>query len=251
MGMTFKKDLLIAAVIAIAVHAAASLITVPARPRLPLQENKVNRTLEIFFVSTYKEVKKAQPVVKKKKKRVVIKKKRVKRGDTPVRKKAQQVEMKDRYTKPVEAVKVQEKAPEPVVKDIHYVEKKTELEAKREVAADQAEETVKIVEEEKPPEKGPAKEVKTLPAVPRYSENPPPAYPSIARRRGYEGVVMLSVEVLADGSVGELRIKGTSGHSILDRAAVKAVKKWKFKPAFREEVPVPMWVEIPVRFIIK
>jgi len=251
MGMTFKKDLLIAAAIAIAVHAGASLITVPERSRLPLQENKVNRNLEISFVSTYKEVKKSQPVVKKKKKRIVIKKKRVERGDTPVRKKVQQVERKDRYIKPVEAMKVEAKASKPVVKEIHEVEKRTELETKKEVAAYKTEETVQIIEEEKPPEKEPAKEIKILPAAPRYSENSPPSYPSIARRRGYEGVVMLSVKVMADGSVGELRIKETSGRSILDRAAVKAVKKWKFKPAFREDVPVPMWVEIPVRFVIK
>ncbi|MFH1293525.1 MAG: energy transducer TonB, partial [Pseudomonadota bacterium] len=110
---------------------------------------------------------------------------------------------------------------------------------------------VQIAEKEKPLEKKTVKEIKILAAAPRYSENSPPSYPSIARRRGYEGVVMLSVKVLVDGNVGELRIKGTSGHSILDRAAVKAVKKWKFKPAFRGEVPVPMWVEVPVRFVIK
>jgi len=250
MGMTFKKDILIAAVIAIAVHAGVSLIVVHERSISHFQENKVNRNLEISFVSTYKEVKKAQPVVKKKKKMVVIKKRTVKRSDTPVRKKVQQVEKKATYVKPAETMKLEETAPEPVAQEAREVENKRGGESKKEVASDKAEETVQIVEE-KPLEKEPAKEVKTLPAVPRYSENPPPPYPSIARRRGYEGVVMFSVEVLADGSVGELRIKETSGHSMLDRAAVKAVKKWKFKPAFREDVPVSMWVEVPIRFVIK
>ena len=251
MGMIFKKDILIAAVIAIAVHVGASLITVSERPRLSLQENKVNRNLEISFVSTYKEVKKVQPVVKKKKKRVVIQKKRVKRGDIPVRKKVQQVEKKATYVKPAETMKLEETAPEPVAQEAREVENKRGGEAKKEVASDKAEETVQIAGEEKPLDREPVKDVMTLPAMPRYSENPPPPYPSIARRRGYEGVVMLSVKVLADGSVGELRIKETSGHLMLDRAAAKAVKKWKFKPAFREDVPVSMWVEVPIRFVIK
>lgn len=85
-------------------------------------------------------------------------------------------------------------------------------------------------------------------AAPRYNENNPPAYPSPARRRGYAGVVMLSVEVLADGRVGRLEIKKTSGYDLLDKSARETVKGWKFSPGKKMGTPVTMWVDVPVRF---
>ena len=88
-------------------------------------------------------------------------------------------------------------------------------------------------------------------ARPRYDRNPKPSYPRIARRRGYEGVVVLKVEILDNGRVGELRVKRSSGHHILDRSALKTVKQWKFIPAKRGEDPIRIWVEIPIKFELK
>jgi protein TonB len=83
---------------------------------------------------------------------------------------------------------------------------------------------------------------------PKYYRNPKPRYPKIARRKGYEGIVVLKVEILPNGRVGEIRVKKSSGHRMLDRSALKTVKKWKFIPAKRGEDPVGMWAEIPIRF---
>lgn len=85
-------------------------------------------------------------------------------------------------------------------------------------------------------------------AVPLYRENPSPAYPGLARRRGYEGVVLLDVLVSAEGRVGELRVARSSGYSLLDRAAVEAVDGWRFEPGRRGGRPVAMRVRVPVRF---
>jgi len=85
-------------------------------------------------------------------------------------------------------------------------------------------------------------------ARPRYDRNPKPPYPRTARRRGYEGVVVLKVEILSDGRVGEVRTKRSSGHPILDRSALKTVKKWTFIPAKRGEEPIRVWAEIPIKF---
>jgi TonB family protein len=85
-------------------------------------------------------------------------------------------------------------------------------------------------------------------AAPRYSENSLPAYPLPARRRGYAGVVTLSVEVLADGRVGRLEMKKTSGYDLLDKSAQETVKGWKFSPGKKMGTPVTMWVDVPVRF---
>ena len=85
-------------------------------------------------------------------------------------------------------------------------------------------------------------------AAPRYHENLLPLYPLPARRRGYTGVVTLSVEVLADGRVGRLEMKKTSGYDLLDKSAQETVKGWKFSPGKKMGAPVTMWVDVPVRF---
>lgn len=81
-----------------------------------------------------------------------------------------------------------------------------------------------------------------------YLANPAPAYPLAARRLGLEGEVLLRAEILPDGRCGELEIARSSGHALLDEAALAAVKRWRFLPARRGEEPVAARVEIPIRF---
>ncbi len=88
-------------------------------------------------------------------------------------------------------------------------------------------------------------------AVPRYRENVHPAYPLVARLRGYEGVVLLSAEISVDGRVGGLKIKRSSGYAVLDRSALEAVKTWKFDPGRKMGKPTGMWVDVPVKFLLK
>lgn len=78
--------------------------------------------------------------------------------------------------------------------------------------------------------------------------NPPPDYPSAARRRGQEGTVVLSAEVLNSGLCGDVVIKRGSGYALLDQAALAAVKRWRFLPARRGHEPVVAWVEVPITF---
>jgi len=86
--------------------------------------------------------------------------------------------------------------------------------------------------------------------VPRYRENTHPVYPLIARMRGYEGIVLLSVEIFANGRVGKLNIKRSSGYAVLDRSALEAVRTWKFEPAKRANFPLTVTVDIPIRFYL-
>ena len=97
---------------------------------------------------------------------------------------------------------------------------------------------------------GPGKGEKFTQAVPRYSENPRPRYPELARVKGFQGIVLLAAEVSAEGRVDDVRVKRTSGYALLDRSAAEAVRKWKFEPGRRMGVPVAMWVDIPVRFVL-
>ena len=82
----------------------------------------------------------------------------------------------------------------------------------------------------------------------RYGQNPAPAYPSEARRRGWEGTVLLMVEVLENGRPDRVTIKESSGHTVLDEAASGAVRRWMFVPAHQNGIPVRSVAEVPIVF---
>ena len=88
-------------------------------------------------------------------------------------------------------------------------------------------------------------------ATPLYRENPPPEYPALARRRHLVGTVILEVSVSKDGRVEQLEVRESSGYQVLDKSALRAVRKWLFEPGRRGNVPVAMEVLVPVRFILR
>jgi periplasmic protein TonB len=85
-------------------------------------------------------------------------------------------------------------------------------------------------------------------SVPLYDRNPPPVYPRVARRRNYQGTVLLDVRVSADGTVAEAKVAQSSGYSVLDRSALNSVHHWLFEPARRGDRAIETWVQVPVRF---
>jgi protein TonB len=84
-----------------------------------------------------------------------------------------------------------------------------------------------------------------------YLNNASPTYPVVARRLGWQGKVLLSVEVLADGRAGQVRLQHSSGHTVLDEAALNAVKDWHFSPAKHAGQPVDKWFLVPIPFVLK
>jgi TonB family protein len=88
-------------------------------------------------------------------------------------------------------------------------------------------------------------------APPRYVENPKPPYPLEAKNKAYEGKVLLQVEVLSNGRVGEIFVKESSGYDVLDQSALDTVKKWRFIPARKGGIAIPCWVNIPITFKLK
>jgi protein TonB len=85
-------------------------------------------------------------------------------------------------------------------------------------------------------------------AVPNYSSNPLPEYPTLARQKHWQGVVWLLVDVSMQGEVDDLVVEQSCGHSVLDRAATRTVRRWRFTPAKRAGQPTASQVRIPVRF---
>jgi protein TonB len=84
--------------------------------------------------------------------------------------------------------------------------------------------------------------------IARYLHNPPPSYPSQARRMGIEGRVVLQVEILQNGNAGRIEIRRSSGHELLDQAAIKAVGGWRFDPARIAGAPITAWADVPISF---
>lgn len=78
-----------------------------------------------------------------------------------------------------------------------------------------------------------------------------PSYPSTARRLGIEGTSLLRVYVASDGRVTEIEVDQSAGHPDLDRAAVDAVRRWKFEPGRRGSEAIGMWVRLPVQFVLR
>ncbi len=83
-----------------------------------------------------------------------------------------------------------------------------------------------------------------------YLHNPAPKYPSLSRRIGEEGRVLLRVLVAASGAAESVEIEAGSGSVRLDQAAMAAVKKWRFIPAKRDKEPVSAFVIVPIQFTL-
>ncbi len=75
-----------------------------------------------------------------------------------------------------------------------------------------------------------------------------PEYPPAAARLQEEGTVMVRVEVDASGTPTGVSIARRSGSRELDRAALQAVRQWRFRPAIRDGKPAASVVEVPVEF---
>ncbi|HEY0683797.1 MAG TPA: energy transducer TonB [Steroidobacter sp.] len=75
-----------------------------------------------------------------------------------------------------------------------------------------------------------------------------PVYPSQVIREGGEGTVVLSIYILADGRVGEVKLVSSSGYSKLDESAMREAKRWRFVPGTSDGTPVAMWKQLPVTF---
>ncbi len=78
--------------------------------------------------------------------------------------------------------------------------------------------------------------------------NAQPRYPIYARKMHQEGVVIVTAEVLTDGSATDVRMAASSGIKLLDEAALEAVKQWRFIPAKKDGVPYVQRLRIPVTF---
>lgn len=84
--------------------------------------------------------------------------------------------------------------------------------------------------------------------VPLPGSSPAPEYPASALRRGESGTSVVRIDVDANGNPTNVALVQRSGSRALDRAAVDAVRVWRFQPAHRNGQPVASSLEIPFDF---
>jgi TonB family protein len=74
-----------------------------------------------------------------------------------------------------------------------------------------------------------------------------PEYSEEARKARYQGVVVLYVEVDPNGRAQNVRVLSSVGLG-LDAKAIEAVKKWRFRPGYKDGKPVTVAAQIEVSF---
>lgn len=87
---------------------------------------------------------------------------------------------------------------------------------------------------------------------PRFRTPPRPAiYPPRAIELGQQGEALVRVRLQPNGDAAEILLWRGTGHELLDKAALTAVRGWQFLPAMRQGHAVAAWVDIPVRFHLR
>lgn len=81
-----------------------------------------------------------------------------------------------------------------------------------------------------------------------YLNNPAPDYPTLSRRAGEQGRVLMKVLVSEQGAATDVQIEKSSGLERLDNAAINAVKRWLFIPAKKNNQPISAYVLVPMKF---
>jgi protein TonB len=75
---------------------------------------------------------------------------------------------------------------------------------------------------------------------------PKPEYPELARLARTEGAVEIEAVIGKDGTIEEL--KALRGHPLLVKAALEAVRQWRYQPTLLNGEPVEVLTEITVNF---
>jgi periplasmic protein TonB len=87
----------------------------------------------------------------------------------------------------------------------------------------------------------------TLAASLKPVKSVPPEYPQSALAKGVAGSVLLSFTVDAKGNTSDVQVLQSTPAGVFDRAAVSAVRRWKYAPVMVNGAPV----EVPTRTLVR
>ena len=78
----------------------------------------------------------------------------------------------------------------------------------------------------------------------------PPRYPLESRRKREQGTVWLTVLLGLDGRVQDVSVARSSGFARLDKAALDAVRRWRWSPTLRDGQPVMVRGTVDIPFVL-
>jgi TonB family protein len=85
---------------------------------------------------------------------------------------------------------------------------------------------------------------------PKLIKRVEPVYPEEARKAGTEGTIVLELKIDTKGAVEAVKIL-KAGPEALNKAAVEAVKQWKYEPMVIDGEAKPVLATVTVRFALK
>lgn len=77
-----------------------------------------------------------------------------------------------------------------------------------------------------------------------------PVYPEKCKKEGIEGTVVLEIKIDEYGNVMDVQVL-KSVHPDLDKAAMEAIKKWKYKPVIKDDKPAPVVFAVTINFWLR
>ncbi|MDO8679053.1 MAG: M56 family metallopeptidase [Acidobacteriota bacterium] len=86
---------------------------------------------------------------------------------------------------------------------------------------------------------------------PRKTEDVRPIYPQAMRDAGMEGFVPLGALIDVEGRVSSVRLIGAHAHPELAKAAIDAVRQWRFTPTLLNGDAVEVFMNVTVRFSLQ
>src|SRR5690606_13047236 len=102
-----------------------------------------------------------------------------------------------------------------------------------------------------PPPAPPAPPAVQLPSTDaNYAQSCSPQYPSMSRRLGEQGRVIVKVVVGTDGRPQQVDVRKSSGYDRLDTAAADAMRRCRFSPGRVGGVAQTMAYDAPVNFVL-
>jgi len=77
-----------------------------------------------------------------------------------------------------------------------------------------------------------------------------PVYPEKCKKEGIEGTVVLEIKIDEAGNVMDVQVL-KSVHPDIDKAAIEAIKKWKYKPVLKDGKPAPVVFAVTINFWLR
>ena len=85
----------------------------------------------------------------------------------------------------------------------------------------------------------------------RRTREIPANYPADAQRRGIQGWVDLEFTVAADGSTRDVIVTSAQPQDAFDKAAIDAMRRWRFEPVMRNGAPVDQRARLRMQFTLE